>query len=324
MLEQQTLEKYSSFYFIGIAGAGMSALAVYLVQGGKKVSGSDRNFDLSNPGDTQMKLMDLGVHCFPQDGSGVSKDIDVVIASTAIEDTVPDVKAALENNIPFLRRSDLLALISGSKKTIAVAGTSGKSTTAAMIFHILEHAGKQPGVITGAGLTSLIKKGEIGNAKNGKGEWLVIEADESDGSVVKYHPEIGILLNIDKDHQDIEELISLFKTFRQNTGTYFIVNRDNPLSAELSLNHDHDFGTDTATEASGFIQNGFQQTFNIGDVHFSLSMIGEHNMQNALAAIAACRLTGLSLQDCADGLESFEGIYRRHQVLGKKEWRHSN
>ncbi len=318
MEEQKELSGYNAFFFIGIAGAGMSALAIYLVQQGKKISGSDRNFDLKNPGDVQEKLMMLGIVCFLQDGSGINDDVDVVIASTAIEDTVPDVKAAKDQNIPLLKRSDLLAMISDTKKTIAIAGTSGKSTTAAMVFHILEYAGKEPGVITGAGLTSLIKKGELGNAKNGAGEWLVIEADESDGSVVKYHPEIGVLLNVDKDHQDIDELMDLFETFKKNTRNYFIVNRENVLSAKLSANAEFDFGKDSGTFANDYIQNGYLQSFTIDDVSFTLKMLGEHNMQNALAAVASCRLAGVALQTCAEALQTFEGIYRRHQVFGEK------
>ena len=112
---------------------------------------------------------------------------------------------AKQLNIPILKRSQVLALIAASKKTIAVGGTSGKSTTSAMLFDILQYAGMQPSIISGAGLTSIIKEGKIGNAKVGAGEWLVIEADESDGSIVQYHPEVGLLLNIDKDHQEIDE-----------------------------------------------------------------------------------------------------------------------
>jgi UDP-N-acetylmuramate--alanine ligase len=147
---------------------------------------------------------------FLQDGSGITAETDLVVVSTAIEDTVYEVKKAKELGIPIIKRSQLLAMIAKSKKTIAVAGTSGKSTTSAMLFQILLDAGLEPSIISGAGLTSIIKQGKIGNAYVGKGDWLIIEADESDGSVVQYEPEIGLLLNIDKDHQEIEELIELF------------------------------------------------------------------------------------------------------------------
>ena len=136
---------------------------------------------------------------------------------------------AKQLNIPIIKRSELLALIADSKRTIAVGGTSGKSTTSAMLFDILEYAGLQPSIISGAGLVSIIKQGKIGNAKVGAGEWLVIEADESDGSIVQYKPEIGLLLNIDKDHKEIETLLDIFKTFKENSKR-FVVNQSHPLA----------------------------------------------------------------------------------------------
>ncbi len=313
-----SLEKTNNYFFIGIAGTGMSALALYLAEAGKTISGSDRNFTTTQPTEIQIKLSDAGILCLPQDGDSIPAGTEVVIASTAIEDTVPDIITAKKRSIPILRRSELLALISDDKKTIAVGGTSGKSTTAAMIFHILEFAGLRPSVITGAGLTSLVKKGFIGNAKNDTGEWLVIEADESDGSIIQYRPEIGVLLNVDKDHQDLEELMEIFTTFRSNTKGTFIVNHDNLLAAELSNNSAVDFGKGTLRSGDDFVQEGFVSRFSIAGIHVSLNMPGEHNMQNALAAIAACNAAGVNNKTCIDALKTFEGIYRRHQILGLK------
>src|SRR5690606_11489811 len=121
---------------------------------------------------------------------------------------------ARELGVPVLHRSELLVLLAAEKKTIAVAGTSGKSTVTGMIWHVLEAAGLGPSLITGANLPSLTEKGLPGNAHAGRGEWLVIEADESDGSLARYRPEIALLLNIEKDHQEIEALMPLFATFR--------------------------------------------------------------------------------------------------------------
>jgi UDP-N-acetylmuramate--alanine ligase len=241
--------------------------------------------------------------------------------STAIEDTVPEVHAAKQLGIPIIMRSDLLALIAATKRTIAVGGTSGKSTTGGMLFQILETAGLEPGIISGAGLVSIIKEGKIGNAKVGKGAWLVIEADESDGSIVKYHPEIGLLLNIDKDHQEIDELLDIFTTFKTNTKSNFVVNRSNKLSATLSNNIKNDFSSDE--NEAGFVaknltQNGMNISFTINDMPFNLKTIGKHNMENALAATAVANIIGVSLEDCAKGLAVYEGIYRRHQLLGEK------
>ena len=213
-------------------------------------------------------------------------------------------------------------MIAESKKTIAVGGTSGKSTTSAMIFDILQYAGLEPSIISGAGLTSIIREGKIGNAKVGKGEWLVIEADESDGSIVQYHPEIGLLLNIDKDHQEIEELMQIFGKFRDNTKGMFITNRSNRLAAELSTNADNDFAVDKSINAgfigTDFIQNGLQIQFSVNGTTIKMNTVGKHNMENALAAIAVVNRLGVNIQTCAEALVHYEGIYRRHQIIGQK------
>lgn len=316
------INQFNNIFFIGVAGTGMSAIAQYLQGIGKNVSGSDRYFLPDTPNDTKDKLEAEGINCFLQDGSGINEDTDLVVVSTAIEDTVFEVKKARELNIPILKRSQVLALIAESKKTIAVGGTSGKSTTSAMIFDIMQYAGLEPSIISGAGLTSIIREGKIGNAKVGKGAWLVIEADESDGSIVQYHPEIGLLLNIDKDHQEIDELMTIFGTFRDNTKGLFITNRSNRLATELSVNPANDFAA-TSTEKAGyignnFIQNGLQIQFSVNGTTIKMNTVGKHNMENALAAIAVTNSLGVSIQTSAEALLHYEGIYRRHQIIGEK------
>ena len=184
---------FENVFFIGVAGVGMSAIAQYLAGVNKKVSGSDRYFKEGEFNDIKEKLEDAGISCFLQNGDGITSETDLVVVSTAIEDSVYEVQKAKELKIQIIKRSALLALIAKSKRTIAIGGTSGKSTTSAMLFNILEYAGLQPSIISGAGLVSIMKENKIGNAKVGNGGWLVIEADESDGSIVKYHPEIGLL-----------------------------------------------------------------------------------------------------------------------------------
>jgi UDP-N-acetylmuramate--alanine ligase len=215
------INNFKNVFFIGIAGVGMSAIAQYLAGVGKNVAGSDRYFKEGEYNETKEKLEAEGIKCFLQNGEGITNETDLVVVSTAIEDTVAEVQKTKQLNIPVLKRSEVLSLIAKSKKTIAVGGTSGKSTTSAMLFDILQHAGMQPSIISGAGLTSIIKEGKIGNAKVGAGDWLVIEADESDGSIVQYHPEVGLLLNVDKDHQEIDELMEIFTTFKNNTKELF-------------------------------------------------------------------------------------------------------
>lgn len=316
------LQNIRNPFFIGIAGAGMSAIAQYLQGVGKQVSGSDRFFNEGKAGDIKEKLEAEGIRCFLQNGDGIGPDTDLVVASTAIEDTVAEIRKARELNIPVIRRSELLALIAASKKTIAVGGTSGKSTTTGMLFDILQQGGKQPSVISGAGLVTLIKQGKIGNAFVGAGDWLVIEADESDGSIVQYHPEVGLLLNIEKDHKELDELMQVFEVFKNNS-RYFCVNRSNEHSRKLSADPATDFCvdgncTDAGFQATGFVQNGFHISFALNGQPFELNLLGRHNMENAVAAAAAAAFAGVSLESAATALKHYEGIYRRAQVLGQK------
>ncbi|HEX5652526.1 MAG TPA: Mur ligase domain-containing protein, partial [Chitinophagaceae bacterium] len=238
----QSIHDFQRPFFIGIAGTGMSAIAQYLQGIGKKVSGSDRFFKDNEPNEIRNKLEAAGIPCFIQDGAAIANSIDLVVVSTAVEDTVIEVQKARQLNIPIIRRSELLALIAASKKTIAVGGTSGKSTTSAMVFDILESAGMQPSIISGAGLISIIKTGKMGNAKVGSGDWLVIEADESDGSIVQYKPELGLLLNVDKDHKEIDILMEMFTTFKNNS-KLFVVNQSHSLAKQLSQHIEQDFST---------------------------------------------------------------------------------
>jgi len=322
----QSINDFKKPFFIGVAGTGMSAIAQYLQGIGKEVSGSDRYFHPGEFNDTKSKLEAEGIQCFLQNGEGITEETDLVVVSTAIEDTVTEVIKAKQMNKPIIKRAELLAIIAKSKKTIAVGGTSGKSTTSAMIFDILQYAKLEPSIISGAGLTSIIREGNIGNAKVGKGDWLVIEADESDGSIVNYHPEIGLLLNIDKDHKEIEVLMDVFAQFRDHTKEHFVVNQSHPLARQLSVNPAFNFSvdeTDTAAyHASAFSQKGLSISFTIRNANeeasFQMNAIGKHNMENALAAVTVSHLAGVSLRDCATALQSYEGIYRRHQVIGQK------
>jgi len=310
-----------NYFFIGIAGSGMSAIAQYLKYSGHNVSGSDRQFADGEFNATKDALIKEGILCFPQNGSGINDAIDIVVVSTAIEDNVPEVLSAKQLGKKIIKRSELLASIAMEKRTIAVGGTSGKSTTTAMLFDILDHAGLKPSIIGGAGLTRLIDQGKIGNAAFGEGEWLILEADESDGSIVRYRPEIGLLLNVDKDHQEIEALMELFSIFKNNSN-HFIVNLSHPLSASLSASSNFDFSyTDPLSnkiQATGFTQAGGSISFYIHDVLFSMNLIGKHNMENALAAIAVASSIGVPYMVSAEALNNYKGIYRRHQVYGVK------
>jgi UDP-N-acetylmuramate--alanine ligase len=316
-----SIKEFQKPFFIGVAGVGMSAIAQYLQGSGKEVSGSDRFFQDGEYNEVRQKLETEGIKCFEQTGVGITPDTDLVVVSTAIEDTVAEVQKAKQLGIPIIKRSELLALIADSRKTIAVGGTSGKSTTSAMLFDILEFAGLKPGIISGAGLVSLIRSGKIGNAQVGTGEWLVIEADESDGSIVQYRSEIGLLLNVDKDHKEIDILMDVFTTFRNNSRN-FVVNQGHPLARQLSTNSKHDFSlmeNDVAGyKATSFEQQGLAIKFLLNNVPFSLNVVGRHNMENAVAAASIAAQIGVDLAISAEALQRYEGIYRRHQVFGEK------
>ena len=317
----KSISDFQNVFFIGVAGVGMSAIAQYLKGIGKEVSGSDRYFHPNEYNKTKEQLEAEGIHCFLQDGSGINDKTDLIVVSTAIEDTVFEVQKAKELGIPIIKRSELLSIIAKSKKTIAVAGTSGKSTTSAMLYQILLDAQLEPSIISGAGLTSIIKQGKIGNAAVGKGDWLIIEADESDGSVVQYEPEIGLLLNIDKDHQEIDELIDLFTIFKNNSKSLFVVNQSNTLAKSLSANSKNDFGFEDKNagySAENFNQNGLSLTFEVLNQKFQMNSLGQHSVENATAAIAVAHQIGIDLKTCAESLATYEGIYRRHQILGQK------
>lgn len=317
----ERISDFQNVFFIGVAGVGMSAIAQYLKGIGKDVSGSDRYFHPNEYNKTEEQLENEGIQCFLQDGSGINENTDLIVVSTAIEDTVFEVQKAKKLGIPLIRRSELLAMIAKSKKTIAVAGTSGKSTTSAMLYQILLDANYEPSIISGAGLTSIIKSGKIGNAAVDEGEWLIIEADESDGSIVQYEPEVGLLLNVDKDHQEIDELMDLFTIFKNNSKSLFVVNQSNALAKSLSSKFAQDFGFEddkAGYSATNFKQNGFSLTFEVLNQEFKMNSLGQHSVENAAAAIAVAHQIGISLETSAKSLEKYEGIYRRHQILGEK------
>ena len=314
-------QNIQNLFFIGVAGTGMSALAQYTAGLGKQVAGSDRFFSAnSSNNEVQQQLTNCGIQCFPQDGSGINNQTDWVIISTAVEESNVEYQKAKSLGIPILKRSSLLSILCKTKKTIAVGGTSGKSTTTAMIFDILDYAGLAPSIISGAGLIRLQKQGKIGNAHVGSGNWLVIEADESDGSIVNYEPEIGILLNIDKDHKEIEELNQLFHIFKNNS-KLFITNSSHSLAAKFSQNPLNDFSstncTDCGFSATNYVQHSMIAQFFINHTPFILNAYGKHNMENALAAVAVASKCGVSLPVCSKALESYEGIYRRNQLIGR-------
>jgi len=305
-------------HFAGVGGSGMSALAQFAAMQGAPVSGSDRSFDRGqNPG-ARERLEKLGIRIFPQDGSAVSGDCGAVVYSTAVEEQVPDFAEARRQGVPLLHRSELLARFVASRRTLAVTGTSGKSTTVAMVFEILRGAGRDPSVITGGELRALQREGLWGNAWAGASDLLVIEADESDGSLVRYHPAVGVVLNLQRDHKEMDVVAGMFRTFRDQVRERLVVGEASNLEEFHPGSLVFGFGPGAGIRAEALEERPEGCVFRVDGVRFQLSVPGRHNAENALAAIAACRAVGVPLEAMTAPLADFQGVARRYEVLGTR------
>ena len=305
------------FHYAGLGGAGMSALAQFQAMTGGTASGSDRAFDHGERGEMRSQLERLGIGVVPQDGSGVGGDCMALVVSTAVEEQVPDVAAARARGIPIIHRSELLAHFVGAHRSIAVTGTSGKSTVSAMIFAILSGAGRDPSIITGADLPELQEQGLPGNAFAGRSDLLVVEADESDGSLVRYAPSIGVILNLQRDHKEMAEVAAMFATLRARAREGLVVGDAENLDPFAGGALRFGFGERADIRGEDVDLGPASSRFRVGTVDFTLPVPGAHNVANALAAIAAASSVGVALEEMASPLAGFRGIGRRFQTVGK-------
>jgi UDP-N-acetylmuramate--alanine ligase len=305
-----------TIHFVGIFGTGMSALAQYVRFLGIDVSGSDRLLTSDDTALMQRSLESLGCTVYGQNGSGVSENTDAVCISTAIEETNPDIAAARTYGVPIVHRSDVLAAIVASKRTIAVAGTSGKSTVTAMIFEFLSGCGKSPSLISGAPLVRLEKEALIenealiGNAYSGASDLLVVEADESDGTIVKYAPEMAVILNISKDHKGIDEIESLFDILISQSG-WIASNDDDPLLATLPATVRFGLNGTASWHPDRYELNKTSVTLIRKGTTYKLPIPGKHNLENLCAALCVCEHCGCMGQDLWAAVQNFEGVARR-------------
>jgi len=246
---------------------------------------------------------------------------DAVVVSTAVEDRVPDIRIAKENGVPLLHRSELLANYVASHRTIAISGTSGKSTVTAMVFAIMQAANKGPGLLTGGPLAALVAAGHLGNAwaptpQADGPPWLVIEADESDGSLVRYHPWAGVVLNLGLDHKEPAEIMAMFSTFRDNVTGPLIV-ADHP---ELQSLHEGSLlfgmGSGLGLRAENVKLSPAGSEFTIAGESFRLQVPGLYNVWNALAAVAAAQEASVPIVSAIEPLADFTGVARRFQSVG--------
>jgi len=304
------------FHYAGLGGSGMSALAQFQAMKGGTVSGSDRAFDNGERTELRRQLEALGIKVLPQDGSGIGPDCAALAVSTAVEEQVLDFATARAKGIPIIHRSEMLAHFIEMNRTIAVSGTSGKSTVTAMIFEILRGCGRDPSVITGGELRLLQAQGLVGNAYAGGSDLLVVEADESDGSLVRYAPAVGVILNLQRDHKEMSEVASMFAVLRARAREALVVGDDDNLDALSGGALRFGFSPKADIRGEDILLGGGGSRFRVGDVRFSLPVPGKHNVANALAAIAACHAIGVPLAEMTEPLSRFEGVGRRFQNIG--------
>ena len=315
----------NSTFFCGIGGSGMLPLASILRARGDKVAGSDRALDAGRLASKFDYLRSLGIPLFPQDGSGLAEGMTLV-TSAAVEESVPDVARAKELGLDRLTRPQLLAkLLNQAHRSIAVGGTSGKSTVTGMIGWILHACHRQPTVMNGAVMKNFITpSAPFASALVGDPELFVSEVDESDGSIALYRPTVAVLTNISLDHKEMDELRSLFGAFLARADKA-IVNLDDPETRAMAevIRDPIGFGFDSpgaalvgrnlvlqADGVSFSVETGSERA----DVQ--LSTPGRHNALNALAAIAACTALGVGLEESAAALARFDGLKRRLETVG--------
>ncbi len=315
-----------TIHFIGIGGIGMSGVAEIMHNLGYAVSGSDLSEN-----DNVIRLRGLGIQIHKGHEAGNIDGKSVVVKSTAVKMDNAEIIAAREAGIPIVRRSEMLAEITRLKPTIAVTGCHGKTTTTSLIGHAIRSL--DPTIINGGVLNSVGS-----NAKLGDGDWIVAEADESDGTFIKIPASVGIITNIDPEHLDywgsFEALKEAYRQFIHQLPFYgfCIANIDCPNTRELveSINdrrvitYSINSCNDTGICADNIRSEGDYQVF---DVHFGaitikdikLPMLGKHNVSNALAAICVHKEIVNDLQSLPDLFDGFNGVKRRFTLMGKAE-----
>ncbi len=306
-------------FFVGIGGSGMSVLARYLRMSGTVVSGSDRENDRGLRSDFYASLSQLGITLFAQNGSGIHPSLSRVVTSTAVESQIPDIIAATSLGLPIVHRSEELARITESRKSIAIAGTSGKSTVTGMLAWILTRCGFDAGVLAGAAIPGLGSESTDSDCRLGNGDWIVFEADESDGTLVRYHPSFGLIHNITKDHKPIEELREIFTTFANQSQHKLFINADCSEADSIASTRErytYGFSSGSAIRASDYREFDWETSFHVEGNQLRLKVPGYHNAVNALAAYTIAQHLGIPPSEIRESLATFPGIRRRFERIG--------
>jgi UDP-N-acetylmuramate--alanine ligase len=315
--------KIKNIHFVGIGGIGMSGIAEVLLNMGYGVTGSDIRST-----ETVERLKRLGTHFALGHRIENVSSADVVVISSAIKEDNPEVIAAKSRNVPVIRRAEMLSELMRLKYGIAVAGSHGKTTTTSMISTVLAHGGFDPTVVVGGRVKSLGT-----NARLGNGKFMVVEADESDGSFLMLSPVIAVVTNIDEEHLDhyrsIDRLEHAFSEFLNKVPFYglAVICVDSERARSIIPRFKkrvvtYGFSDESEFRAEDINVSGFHTDFKVlyknsllGSV--GLSVPGRHNAQNALASFAVGMELGMSFEDVKEGLHEFKGIDRRIQLKGE-------
>jgi UDP-N-acetylmuramate--alanine ligase len=318
------------WFFCGIGGSGMLPLALILRGHGAEVAGSDRSRDQGRTPEKFVWLESLGFRLHPQDGSGIASAEQTLVASAAVEDTVPEVVRASELGCPRMTRAELLAhLFNAAPSGIAIGGTSGKSTVTGMTGWILDRAGRDPTIMNGAVMKNYATPAApFASARVGGGDVFVSEVDESDGSIALYRPQIAVLLNVSLDHKSMEELRGLFGDFLR-TCSIAVINLDDAEAAALAPEYTPwlgyaigNPGAEIGVVEGSLVEEPFAINATVIDrrdasTHaLTLKVPGRHNLSNALAAITAAVAAGVTVADAVAALASYAGLARRFDMIG--------
>ena len=316
------LKKYH-IHFVGIGGIGMSGIAELLLNLGYKVSGSD-----IQSSDITERLKSLGGKIYEGHAQKHVSGADVVVTSSAVDSTNPEVQAAEQASIPVIPRAEMLAELMRLKYSIAIAGAHGKTSTTSIVASVLAKGGLDPTVVIGGKLKSIGS-----NAVLGQGDYIVAEADESDGSFLKFSPTIAVVTNIDREHldfyADLDEIKSVFLDFLDRIPFYglAVLCLDNEPIQDLipkikkryttyGMNSQADFQIrDVEFEAQKSRFNVYHDGNPLGRIHLNLP--GLHNVYNATASIAVALELDIVFDDIKSALESVEGVQRRLEIKGE-------
>jgi UDP-N-acetylmuramate--alanine ligase len=319
------------YFFCGVGGSGMMPLAMIVQASGARIAGSDRALDQGRTPEKFDWLRAHGVALHPQDGSGVVSADQVVVATGAVEDTVPDIGTAKRVGALIKTRPQLLSeLFNAAPTSIGVAGTSGKSTITGMVAWILDQADRAPTVVNGAVMKNFASPDQpFASALIGGPDLFVAEVDESDGSIARYAPTVAVVSNISLDHKSMEELRDLFGGF-VGRATTAVLNLDNPEAAALAQ-------TLAPGKAITFALGEEEADLSAHDLEplptgmrfelrvrgeaaraVTLNVPGAHNVANALAALGAVKALGVPVDQAVAALETFSGIRRRLEVVGTR------